>query len=324
MDPFIPLFRNSHLQTVAAHFWPRPDVAAEFPLERRLFRTEPGVQVLVESQRPCGQARGEIVMVHGLEGSGRAGYIRSLSAAALRSGFAAHRFHMRTCGGTEHLCDTLYHAGLTSDLQAVLREFRQEGREPAALVGYSLGGNVVLKLAGELGDAGGDLIRCVATVSAPLDLAACSRRIAEPDNRIYQERFVRRMRDRLVATGRYRKEDFAGLHSVIALDDRFTAPSFGFGDAENYYRTQSAIGFLHGIRLPTLLIQSRDDTFVPFTVYGSPVLRNNPRLRLVATGYGGHLGFLGRAPHRFWMDHVIMEYICGTFAKNQPFESSRV
>ena len=90
-------------------------------------------------------------MVHGLEGSGSAGYIRSLSAAALRAGFAAHRFHMRTCGGTEHLCQTLYHAGLTSDLLAVLRELQE--REPAFLVGFSLGGNVVLKLAGELGEA---------------------------------------------------------------------------------------------------------------------------------------------------------------------------
>ena len=116
-------------------------------------------------------------MVHGLEGSGDAGYIRSLSTAALRVGFAAHRFHMRTCGGTEHLCRTLYHAGLTSDLLAVLREFRKEGREPAFLAGFSLGGNVVLKLAGEMGESVRDYVQGVCSVSAPLDLAACARRI---------------------------------------------------------------------------------------------------------------------------------------------------
>src|ERR1035441_4503805 len=117
MVPFDPLLRSPHLQTIAAHFWKRPDLAAEFPVERRLFCTEPDVQVLVCSQRPRREARGEIFMVHGLEGSGeagyirslsaaalRAGYIRSLSAAALRAGFAAHRFHMRTCGGTQRLC----------------------------------------------------------------------------------------------------------------------------------------------------------------------------------------------------------------------------
>src|ERR1019366_3109450 len=199
MVPFDPLFCSPHLQTIAGHLWKRPDAAAEFPVERRLYRTEPDVQVLVCSQRPHGQARGEIFMVHGLEGSGEAGYIRSLSTAALRAGFAAHRFHMRTCGGTEHLCRTLYHAGLTSDLLAVLREFRRDGCAPAFLVGFSLGGNVVLKLAGEMGE-------------------------------------------------------LAGVRSVFELDDRFTAPSFGFGDAANYYRTQSAIGYLAGLRVPALLI----------------------------------------------------------------------
>src|SRR5881392_3677007 len=131
MLPFRPLFRNPHLQTIASHFWRRPDVSADFPIARRLIRTEPDVQVLVLSQRPRGTARGEIVMVHGLEGSGEAGYMRSLAAAALRAGFGAHRFHMRTCGNTHHLCQTLYHAGLTSDLGEVLRQLRAEGRDPA-------------------------------------------------------------------------------------------------------------------------------------------------------------------------------------------------
>jgi predicted alpha/beta-fold hydrolase len=296
MAPFEPLLRSPHLQTLAGHFWRRPDRSTEFPIERRLFRTETDVQVLVCSQRPHGEVRGEIFMVHGLEGSGEAGYIRSLSAAALRAGFAAHRFHMRTCGGTEHLCQTLYHAGLTSDLLAVLRESRKEGRSPAFLVGFSLGGNVVLKLAGEMGESARDFVQGVCTVSAPLDLAACARRIGERDNRVYEARFVRAMRRRLGATGRYRKREFADLRSVVELDDRFTAPSFGFGDAANYYRTQSAIVFLVGLRVPVLLVQAKDDTFVPFAVYESPAVRDNPWIQLMATDHGGHLGFIGRNP----------------------------
>ena len=309
MPPFDPLVRNPHLQTVLGHYWKRPDSAAEFPIERRLFRTAPDVQVLVQSQRPAGDARGEIVMVHGLEGSGEAGYMRSLSAAALRAGYAAHRFHMRTCGGAEALCTTLYHAGLTSDLIEVLRQMRAEGRPPAFLVGFSLGGNVVLKLAGELGRSARDLVRAVAAASTPLDLAACARRIADRDNHFYEARFVRRMRARLCATGRYRPEEFAGIRTVIGLDDRFTAPSFGFGDAANYYRTQSSIGFLDGIRVPALLVQAKDDTFIPYAIYESPALRANPCIQLVTTEYGGHLGFLGRRPHRFWLDDAIMEWI---------------
>ncbi len=321
MDSFEPLFRNPHWQTIAGHLWKRNGEEARFPVARRLCRTGPDVEVLVESQRPAGEAAGEIVMVHGLEGAGDSSYMRGLSGAALRAGFAAHRFHMRTCGGTERLCPTLYHAGLTSDLLAVLRMLREEGHAPVFLVGFSLGGNVVLKLAGELGESAGALFGGVCAVSTPLDLAACARRIAQPDNRLYERRFVRRMRARLCATGRYAKRDFAGLRSVRDIDDRITAPSFGFGNAENYYRTQSAARFLAGIRVPALLVQAQDDTFVPFELFGSEALRANPWIELRATGSGGHLGFIGRHPHRFWADEAIMEWIVQNGRQN-PVRSS--
>jgi predicted alpha/beta-fold hydrolase len=311
VTPFVPLLRSPHWQTIAGNFWPRTPADSGCPIERRLYRTEPDVQVLVQSQRPTGPCKGEIVMVHGLEGSGEAGYMRSLAAAALRAGFAAHRFHMRTCGGTQSLCETLYHAGLTSDLLAVLREMRS----PVFLVGFSLGGNVVLKLAGELGESAPVLIRGVCAVSTPLDLAACAHRIAQPDNRIYERRFVKRMRTRLAGTGRYNESDLAKLRSVVAIDDRITAPSFGFGNAENYYRTQSAIRYLDSIRVPTLLIQAKDDTFIPFDIYQQKAVHSNPQIKLVATEYGGHLGFIGRSPHRFWLDETIMEWIGTQSAK---------
>jgi predicted alpha/beta-fold hydrolase len=322
MDLFDPLFRNPHLQTIAGHYWKRPS-GDDFPVERHFYRTEPDVQVLVESQRPAGPAAAEIVMVHGLEGSGEAGYMQGLSATALRAGLAAHRFNMRTCGGTERLCQTLYHAGLTSDLLAVLREFRREGRGPVFVVGFSLGGNVVLKLAGELGEEALSLIRGVCAVSTPLDLAACAHRIAEPDNRLYERRFVNRMRDRLCATGRYSKQDFADLDSVIGIDQRITAPSFGFGDAENYYRTQSALRYLDGIRVPVLLIQAKDDTFIPFEIYRSDAIRSNPRIELMATEHGGHLGFIGRKPQRFWADQAIIGWIQQQNVKKQTVASSK-
>ncbi|HLK50406.1 MAG TPA: alpha/beta fold hydrolase [Bryobacteraceae bacterium] len=309
MIPFRPFFRNPHLQTIAGHLWRRNGEEKRFPLRDRLYRTEPEVDVLVQSQQPPGSLAGDIVMVHGLEGSGEAGYIRSLSRAALHAGFAAHRFHMRTCGGTEHLCPTLYHAGLTSDLLCVLREFARDGRGPVFLVGFSLGGNVVLKLAGELGQAAYPLIRGVCAVSAALDLAACSRRLAAWDNRLYERRFVRRMRSRLRATGRYQQTDFAGLRSVKEIDDRITAPSFGFGNAAHYYQTQSAVHFLENIRVPALLVHARDDTLVPYSSVRSAAALANSCLELLAADHGGHLGFIGRRPHRFWADHVIIEWI---------------
>jgi predicted alpha/beta-fold hydrolase len=314
MPPFIPLFRNPHLQTILAHYWKRPDGETRCPAIRRLFRTEPAVEVLVESQRPAGPARGEMVMVHGLEGSSQAVYMRSLAAAALAAGFAAHRFNLRTCGGTGHLAQTLYHAGLTSDLLSVLRQLHAEGAEghaPAILVGFSLGGNVVLKLAGELGEAASPLIQAVCAVSTPLDLAACARRMAQPANQLYERRFVARMKARLEATGRYRQQDLRGLHSVMRIDDRITAPSFGFGSAEDYYRTQSARRYLATLRVPTLLIQAKDDPMVPFESFEAPEVRENGRICLLAPEHGGHLGFLARRPARFWVDAAVIAWVEG-------------
>jgi predicted alpha/beta-fold hydrolase len=315
MQPFDPLFRNPHLQTIASYYWKRPPDDARFPIERRLYRTEPDVQVLVESQRPGGPVKGEVVMLHGLEGSGRSVYLRSLSVAALSAGFAVHRFNMRTCGGTEHLCRTLYHAGLTTDLLAVVRALKDEGRGPVFVVGFSLGGNVAVKLAGELREKGPDLLGGVGAVCAPLDLALCAQRMARRDNRVYDVRFARRMQERLRATGRYGVQEIAGLKSVNAIDDRITAPAFGFGNAENYYRTQSALGYLDGLRVPVLLIYSKDDTLIPSETFDVPAVVTNPWITRLATEHGGHVGFLGRRPHRFWLDTAIMEWIVGNSAK---------
>ena len=309
MPPFDPLFRNPHLQTILGHYWSRPDHDRHFPIERQLYRTEPDVQVLVESQRPKGEVRGQIVTVHGLEGSGRAVYVNSLSGAALHAGFAVHRFNMRTCGGTEGLCQTLYHAGLTSDLLSVIERLKEGGSAPVFLVGFSLGGNVVVKLAGELGQRGADLLGGVCAISAPLDLAACSRRMAKSDNWIYERRFVRRMQKRLSATGRFRADDYDGLTTVFAIDDRITAPSFGFGRAEDYYRSQSAIRYLEELRVKVLVIYSGDDTLVPAETFEAPAVRDNRWIERVRTEHGGHLGFLGRQPHRFWLDAAIMEWV---------------
>jgi hypothetical protein len=165
-------------------------------------------------------------------------------------------------------------------------------------------------------------------VSTPLDLAACAWRIAQPANRLYERRFVRRMRARLCATGRYQERNFRGLRSVKDIDDRITAPSFGFGDAANYYRMQSATRYLDGIRIPVLLIQAKDDTFVPFDIFAAGGAlsgpRANPWIELLATEHGGHLGFIGRRPHRFWVDDAIMEWIIGQNATKSPSDSSRL
>jgi uncharacterized protein len=310
---FVPLFRNSHLATIAGNYWRRELDEMRFPVEARLFATEPGVQVLVHSQQPADKPTAEIIMVHGLEGSSDAGYARSLAQAALKIGFATHRFNMRSCAGTEHLSGrTLYHSGQTSDLLAVLR--RIQGRAPVFLSGFSLGGNVVLKLAGELGDAAQGLIAGVTAVSTPIDLAACARRLRASSNFIYSNRFLGRLKQRVelkerLTPGTFSLDGLASVKSVYDFDDKFTAPAFGFGTADNYYATQSANQFLERIRVPALLVQAKDDPMIPFDVYNHPAFSNNPCLRLLAVDHGGHLGFVARRKPRFWLDEVLVQWM---------------
>lgn len=314
MRPFVPYFRNPHLSTLAGNFWKRAIDEARFPTRAVLYPTEPGTQVLIHENRPADPARGEVFLHHGLEGSSSSGYMVSLAQCLLEAGFAVHRINMRSCGGTEHLTTTLYHSGLTQDVRIILERFRAERRGPCFLVGFSLGGNLTLKLAGELGESARDLVAGICAVSTPIDLHACVRRLGSRENWIYEQRFVRAL------TARYRRRHATcpdlfplnGLDSVrtvFEFDDRFTAKAFQFGDAPNYYATQSALRFLHGIRVPTLMVQAKDDPMIPYDLFEGPDIRENENIHLIPTDHGGHLGFIARDKPRFWVDPVLSEWI---------------
>lgn len=314
MRPFVPLFKNPHLATIAGNFWRRPDGDARWPTQAVKYRTEPDVEVLVHSQQPSGTPKGEIVLVHGLEGSSDSGYARSMSHHALERGFAVHRFNMRGCGGTDALSVTGYHAGQTSDLLVVLRERRKAGSPPLFVVGFSLGGNVALKLAGELGERGLELLAGVCAVSAPIDLAASVDAIERPVNFIYQNRFMARLKDRirrrhLQAPDVYTLEYLPKIRTIREFDDHYTARLFGFGTAANYFRTQSSNQFLGHIRVPTLVIHAKDDPMVPSSSFDHTAFGENPYLKLALVEHGGHLGFLARGTPRFWLDAVVLDWI---------------
>lgn len=305
MREFQPLVRNPHLLTIAGHFWPRSLDTVRFPVSSQLFETEPGVKVLVKTQRPPAHHRGRMVLVHGLESSADAGYMLSMAQAGLEAGYTVHRFQLRGCGDDQRLSSTMYHGGLTVDLLCFLRSLG----EPAFLVGYSLGGNLALKLAGELGTGAAGLIAGVCAISTPIDLAACGRRLAERANWIYERRFVRKLARKLAASGLVPNADLSRRRSLWEFDDEFTARLWGFGTAGNYYATQSSNRFLGRISVPTLLVQAKDDPIIPFEVFHHPALSANPNLELVAPDHGGHLGFISRQPPWFWNDEVVLDWV---------------
>jgi len=314
LRPFDSFFKNADLATIAGNYWSRPKSEQRWPVQPVLYQTELDVQVLVHAQRPAGEPRGELILVHGLEGSSQAGYARSMAHAALEAGYATHRFNLRGCGGSESLSASSYHSGQTSDLLHVVRERKRASGGPVYLAGFSLGGNVVLKLAGELGDAGPRLLAGVCAISTPIDLAACVKALDRRANLIYARRFLSRLKDRVrirhaQSPHLYPLEPLAKIRTIYEFDDCYTARVFGFGDAANYYRTQSSNQFLERIRLPALVVIAKDDPMIPFHVYDHPAFTQNPHLRLVAVDHGGHLGFIARRRPRFWLDGLVMEWL---------------
>ena len=314
MRPFRPLFKNPHLATIAGNFWSRPDSEKRWPVESRVYETEPGIKIRVDSQRPDRTPRGELILVHGLEGSSKAGYARSLAGAALEAGYATHRVNLRSCGGTENLALTNYHSGQTSDVLHFIGECKRIARAPVFLAGFSLGGNVSLKLCGELGDRASELLAGVCAVSTPIDLAACATALGRRENFLYDRRFLKALKRKirvraLQAPEMYTVEHLDKIRTIYDFDDYYTARLFGFGTAANYYQTQSSNQFLEKIRIPALLVIAKDDPLVPFSVYDHPAFKTNPCLRLLAVEHGGHLGFIARGERRFWLDEVVVEWM---------------
>ncbi|MBI1354139.1 MAG: alpha/beta fold hydrolase [Acidobacteria bacterium] len=309
LRPYRPLLRQGDLQTIIARYWPARWDEARFPTESRFLSTDEGVRTLAKINR-IGAGR-TLLMVHGLTACSEARYMLSLAQRALESGFNTVRLNVRNCGGTEHLCPTLYHSGLTVDLRAAVEQLSDE---PLYVLGFSMGGNMALKLAGEWGESPPAHVRGVCGVSVPIRLDLCSRRIGEFRNRVYEVRFLRQLRATLALKKRLQPEIFAQIDgarssSIWDFDHQVTAPAFGFQSAADYYARASSAGFLERIRLPTLLIEAEDDPFIPWSVYaGDPAFGRNPYVHLAATRHGGHVAFLSSQGPRFWAEEQALRF----------------
>ena len=320
--PFVapPGMGNGHLMTILGSLrWRRfPVLESSMPLERRTFVTEPETAVVACCHwQPERRQHPTVLIVHGLEGSADASYVCGTAGKPWQAGWNVLRYNVRGCGGTAHLAPQLYHSGLTTDLRSVVTELVEgDGLPGVSLVGFSMGGNQVLKLAGELGEEGPRLLRAVCAISPPIDLASCSRAIAEPRNWIYEARFLRSLRrtiqekDRLFP-GRYDLGPLPHIRHLWEWDNHFQ-PYHGFKDAWDYYARASSLPWIPAIQVPALIIHAQDDPFIPFAPFQDPRLRKNRRVRLLAPRQGGHVAFCGRRqgdPDRAWAENRAVEFL---------------
>jgi len=287
------------------------------PADDRLFEVEPGTQLLARCHWQREPRRSPtLALVHGLEGSSESGYIRTLAAQAFAASFNVLRINQRNCGGTERLTATLYNSGLSADFRAVLLELIERDRlRQIFFAGYSMGGNLILKMAGELGAAAPRELRGICAVCPTLDLAACVDAIERPENWLYQLRFVRDLKSRMrrkakLFPGQFELNGLSGVRTLRQFDEAITAPCSGYGSATDYYERASAMLVVDRIALPTLILTSKDDPVVPFESFGASEIAGNPQIRVVATEFGGHCAFISRTngAERYWAEARVLEF----------------
>ncbi len=308
--------RSGHAQTIGSAFAPR---TFRLPVgEERLFRADEETQLKGVFHWPAEKRKDlpVIVIVHGLEGSCDSNYARGIADKAWARGFASVRLNQRNCGGTERLTPTLYNSGLSGDYRAVLAELIEEGFEEIFFVGYSMGGNLVTKMAGELGEAAPKQLRGIAAVCPALDLSACADALEEKQNYLYQWHFVRGLLERYQRKAqlfpeRYKRTGFGPIRTVREFDDAITAPCFGFRDAEEYYQSAGAKKVIGNVAVPLLLLTAQDDPFVPYVSFLAAGVEKNPMVQFVAPEHGGHCGFVSRfrGEERFWAEERIVEFV---------------
>ena len=288
------------------------------PVERRLFQVEADSQVSADCfWQPDRAAHPAMVVLHGLEGSSAAHYMTGIAAKAYAAGFSAVLLNQRNCGGTEHLSPGLYHSGLTHDARHVLNELTSvDGISRVAVAGYSLGGNLALKLAGDYGADPPPALRAVCAVSPIIEIAQCVNALERPLNVIYQWNFVKGLRARMrrkaaLFPGKFAVDRLPQVRTVRQFDEVFTAPYFGFRDAEDYYHRASAMRVVDRITVPTLVIAAEDDPFVPAVMFDDPAVRNNPHITAVVTRHGGHCGFVAASEgddDGYWAESSIVAF----------------
>ena len=318
--PFVPhrFLKQGDVQTFGAYLWPRRFRSGDRTQdEERLFQVEPQSQVLAHCRWQSNRTEHpSLVMWHGMEGSTASAYMLSTADKAFRSGLNVIRVNFRNCGGTEHLSPTLYHAGLSSDLRAVIAELiARDHLTRLFIAGFSLGGNMALKLAGEYGDNPPPEVKAVVAVSPSVNLRLSTSLMARRRNWIYQHDFLQRLKNRIKVKEKlfpdlYDSTGLKGVRSMQQFDNNYVAPHFGFADANDYYAKASSLPFISRIRIPTLIIHAEDDPFIPFEPLRDPSIAANPYVLLLATERGGHVAFVSATSgeDRFWAESRLVEF----------------
>ena len=324
---------NGHLQTIAGNFLPRVDrlppataelIAAPLPVEMQALPQAVALDCTLPTRllchchwQPDAADAVTVVLVHGLEGSSYSQYVIGNANKLYAAGCNVVRMNMRNCGGTDALSPTLYHSGLSGDAKAVLQWLIQRGCRRVVLAGYSMGGNLVLKAAGELGAGAPDALIAVVAVSPPMDLGDSADALHHWSNRIYERRFLRNLLKRYRRKVRLYPAVFDGaraakVKSIRDFDQHVMTPYCGFAGADDYYTRAAAARVVEKIAVPTLVMHACDDPFIRLSASTREKLRANRNITLLEPAHGGHCAFLEQPAEGYdgyWAEKMLLQFV---------------
>ena len=325
--------QNGHIQTILGNYLPRynhlPEPEAQLVEVSRPTEDQIGSQVLCHCHWQPADVRASrptAIIVHGLEGSSNSQYVIGNANKLWRAGANIIRMNMRNCGGPvagcdmAHLTPTLYHSGLSGDVLAVMRYFISlYDLQSVSLIGYSMGGNLVLKLAGDLDDNPLTQLHSVIAVSPALDLGPSADALHRPINRLYELKFLRALLRRFrrkasLFPRAYDANRTTGIHSLRDFDHRITALYSGFASADDYYFRAAAARVIDRITVPTLILYALDDPFIRITSQSRAKILANPHITFLETPHGGHCAFLADADPAtnndgYWAEHTALNFL---------------
>jgi uncharacterized protein len=305
---------GGHVQTIASFLLPR-----RFRLskpEERLVEVEPGIHVLCHCHWQSERRNAlTVILVHGLEGSSDSKYMLGIAERGTSAGMNVIRMNQRTCGGTDRLAPTLYHSGRSGDVVEVAKHFVERDRiSRFALCGFSMGGNLVLKAAGEWSQNAPQEFAGVAAVCPSLDLAASADTLHAPMNRLYEQYFLWKLKTRMKAKarcfpGRYDLSQMKGLKSLRDFDDKITAFYCGFDGAADYYARAAAANVVDQISAPCLILHAHNDPFIRITPETREKITANPNITFIETTDGGHCAFIGDSESGYFAEKMVVEFL---------------
>jgi uncharacterized protein len=333
LTPFAPRFglSNGHLQTIVGNYLSRPPFRVDGIAEAVEVDPADGSRVLCHCHwqaEPERATRLTLLLVHGLEGSADSRYMQGIAARAWDAGLNVIRMNMRNCGGTDAMTPTLYHSGLSGDVGAVIRNYAQRfSLERVALVGYSMGGNLVLKLAGEWGSE--SPLCAVAAVCPAIDLASGADALHEPLNRAYEWKFLRGLRARYARKAELFPARFVPpveigpVNSIREFDHKIVSRYCGFRDADDYYYRAASARVVDRIAVPTLILHAQDDPFIRLLPETRAKLLANPHITFVETRHGGHCAYLSRDPGNeiHWAEATVVRFVTAVAGQSHQIQA---